>query len=216
MENKLTFRKGDVIIVDEDFTNRDLDFKKSAKTWWGRNVSSKYNSIKNKDYQYEKDEILFIFNSDGEVEKNDKKLITGYTNIIDYDEFDEYPRLVIYHPWEFMPQTFSLSLSLGYTKVIRYDDLPKERREFIESRVKIKRLCNAINMADAYYSNMEIISIDNIDEKRYTISGFDRWDGKKLPDILFRYEKILTDKFTLGSDLVLNGDLFDDDMNEYN
>jgi len=61
-----SLNEGDVIVATEDIDFSDMNFKRMAKTWWGRNVSNINNLLKTQEgtylgnYKFKKGDVLFV------------------------------------------------------------------------------------------------------------------------------------------------------------
>ena len=149
-KNVLEFKKGDCLIVTKDFKVEDLDFSKSAVSWWGENIYSIKNERKTdfwKNANYSKNDLLAVYTDSGKINNTGLGEITGYFSTWGLSQ----PELRLadikttedYH--DMKTQIQILALLNGFAKIVPYKSLSKTITQNFEANLKIFRVQGIIN-----------------------------------------------------------------------
>lgn len=182
-------KKNDVVIVTSDFNPTDLDFKKIATTWWGRNISSIFN-ITNREYKdrsYKKGDVLFISGKVFEQNTKGGQVLYGYQGGFDIeDKFGICSFPLFYDYDDILTQTIALSIMYGFAKIIQYDDLDNQVKNDFENSILIDKITTSINRKhDVLYENMIVVGYKR-HGKSFIFSGFDSFTRKQVSDIMIQ------------------------------
>jgi hypothetical protein len=215
----LKFKEGDTIIVKKDFLYGDIDFRKTATSWWGKYISSVMNAATSKKMGTKAGNILFIFTKDGFINSKGDAVIKGYAGSGEIDrELDwtvsSYQMSFNYKDWN--AQMCIIALMEGFAEVISYNSVNKDEREKIEGDILKSRVSSVMNKSDAiFYGDMEITDMLYKDKNRFVIQGFNKDSGEKMQDILIKYDELKKYNFVLKDGTKINGNPFDKDMQKY-
>jgi hypothetical protein len=181
----LKIKKGDVVIITKDLKLTELNFKKSALTWWGKNISSVLNSVSkdNKNKTYKKGDILFIASKNGKVDSDGMGKLYGYQG--GWDSSDEYhiAPFDLKHPYKgYITQIIILALLNGFAKVIPYNSLDKSKKLEFELGVLRERVRLAISYNKKVLYDGMIVTSYTYDSGMMVLSGFDADTKNKMPD----------------------------------
>jgi len=218
--NLHNFKTSEVIIAKQDIDWKNIDFKKTAKTWIGKNISSLLNINKDKRIFYKKDQILFI-------SINNNKGFVGHlpTDIYFYNdifELDGYYLDPIYSGIptdDFLHQIISIGLKENLLEIVNYNDVKDSNiiKNF-EPNLKFRRIRDllSINIPVYFRDEIEIISIQKLENtNNMLIKGFDILTNKVKEDYIIKFNNILDEKFIRENGIRINGDPFDNEQNKY-
>lgn len=197
----IDLKPGQVIVATEDIYSKDIDFKKTAKTWWGKNISSDSNILKQKGLWYNKGDVIFI----------SKGGYYGYiaSNKLSYDGYgiNDIPFKID----DFMREFIEISLFTNKAKIINYEDLPQDFKNEFETIAKLTKISNLVGKRGnkvIYYPNYTGHNDNGIvvlefkypiegEEMYYTVKGFDPNTKKRVDEYLIHYDDIMDEVFTV-------------------
>ena len=221
-ENFLDFEKGDIILVKKPFRPSDLDFKKAAVTWWGKNISSLHNMFSkdelkwNPNRTYKKGDPLFIFTANSKMNDKGMATIYGYAGYFlglnadkeqSSDDFTLEDRNSIYTYEDYLVRLIALAIIEGYVEHTSYNKLDAKLKNEFEASIKRDRVSSAIlKNKTVVYDGMEIHKYE-WSKTEYIFSGFDANTGNEIPKRLVKFEDIVKGKF-LADGEEISGDPF--------
>lgn len=140
LKHNYRFRDGDVVIATSDINADDLNFKRTAKSWVGRNVATTNNFLKEKGNYFKKGDVLMISVNKDNVyiggksgpEDDAPNSVSSFTINPNYDE-------------DFRNQMTQIALNDGRAKIIRYDEMSEEWRSNFEKQVKSNKVWDSVN-----------------------------------------------------------------------
>jgi len=187
------------LVVTKSFSLEDLDFKKSALSFWGKYVYSEKNFFVDKSVIPE-GSILFIFiNSyieDGMAKFN------GYQGRF---ATTIRPQNVEYGSWyvstnegkfdyknDWIVQTCILAYNNGFADIKKFSSLPEKDINTIKKNILISRLYNALRSENGLFLDdaYEITDIIEKNNRGIVLKGYGITEGKKMPEQFIRYEDI--------------------------
>lgn len=194
----LKFKKGDVVVTTKFLDPKELNFKKSALTWWGSNISALQNifakEASKEGKTYDKGNVLFIFTEDGQLDKKGRGYIVGYqggfydttfaiSEWTDKFEYDQY-----------VTQLTLLAVLNGYAEVIPYSKLDKKTKEEFENSTTSAKVRDYIlsNKHKVQFMNMLVTDYSFQSSEQLVLKGYDVKTGDQLPNKLVSYEDLLT------------------------
>lgn len=200
----INFKSGDCVVITKSVNTKDLDFKKTAESWWGRNI-----------YPIKKEwglnigtltpgDVVFI-----SVDNNKcYKIVTSsfgqqageLSTYINYLDAEPYIR-------EFL----TLLIDGGYASIQSYESLNDKFKSEFEARLKLYRMWTARNFKFkkilVYEDKDEIIDIKR-DELGVKLSVVDIETGRQTPSIYIRNRNILSEDIKTIDGEVIDGDPF--------
>lgn len=194
---QINLEPGKCVVAIKDIDIKDIDFKKVAKTWWGKNISSVRNIFKEKGIWFEKDQVIFI--STGDKGGYQAGLdFNGEVTLSDFIYYDKYRNDI-----------YEIALHEGLAKIVDYEDLPKDFREEFEDSVKVSKIISASLKGKllSYYPDGlkgDKINILNIDRegKTYKVEGFNPKTKRGVNDFYLSYEDIVNGDFEIDGKIV--------------
>lgn len=217
-DEAMNFQTGDAIIVTKTFVPTDLDFRKSATSFWGQKVASLKNmwakeGVKNNPNRtYKAGDPLFVFTKPAKLDSKGMATIYGYAGYFfgDFqgernpDDFALSAYDLSYPYNDMMTQTVILAILGGYAKVAKYSDInAKERIEF-EALIKKDRVTYEIIGGNTVtYDGMEIHKYDWT-KQGYVFSGFDEKTGNEVPKRLVKFEDVVKGRFFVNGKEITN------------
>jgi len=195
-----TMKTGDVIIAKEDINSDDIDFKKTANNWWGRNIYAA------KGILFKKGDVLFI-----SVKGNE-----GFVGGHDIDDKEYY---ISSYYWgiddeSFRHELITLALNKGLVEIVKYDTIENtENIKKFKTSLKFNRIYNIIRGGVVYFRDiMEVNSID-VKKGKITITGTDIETNKVIDSYIIKFDSLLDEKFITEDGTVINGEPFDKEQN---
>lgn len=214
----MNFQTGDAVIVTNNFKPTDLNFRKSARTWWGEKVASLKNmwakdQMKyNPDRTYKSGDPLFVFTKPSKIDAKGLATIFGYAGYFfgdfspnhDANEFTLSAYNLSYDYDEMMTQTVILAILGGYAEVKKYSDIKANLRTEFEAELKRDRITSEILKKNTViYDDMEIHKYEWT-KTGYIFSGFDTKTGNEIPKKLVKFEDIIKGKFISNGQEITN------------
>ena len=216
----MKFQPGDAVIINKAFKPTDLNFRNSARTWWGEKVASLKNMWAKEimkfspDREYKSGEPLFVFTRPSKIDSKGFATIFGYAGFFfglsankgqSPDEFALEAAAKSYDYNEMMTQTIILAILGGYATVKKYSDISQNIRNEFEAEVKLERITSEILKKNTViYDGMEIHKYEWA-KTGYIFSGFDVQTGNEVPNKLVKFEDIVKGKFVCnGNELTSN------------
>ena len=206
----MNFQPGDAVIINKAFKPTDLNFRKSARTWWGEKIASLKNmwakdTMKyNPDREYKSGDPLFVFTRPSKIDSKGLAIIYGYAGFFfglnanknqSEDDFALSAYNLSYDYDDMMTQTIILAILGGYAEVKKYSDIKANLRTEFEAEVKRDRLTSEILKKNTViYDDMEIHKYEWT-KTGYIFSGFDAKTGNEVPKKLVKFEDIVKGKF---------------------
>lgn len=200
---EVNLEPGQCIVATEDIDAKDINFKKVAKTWWGRNIASGDNYGKAKGNWFKKGQVIFI--------STENK--SGYHAGLNFDGEMEVSNFSYYD--KFRNKFYEIALHEGLAKIVDYEELPEDFREEFENSVKIGKITSASLKNDKslmYYpeglkgDKINILEINKKNEN-YKIEGFDPKTKRKVNDFYLSYEELVNGIFEIDGKIVKKEDV---------
>ena len=203
---------GDCILVTKNFKTSQLHFRKTASTWWGRNIYSVMRIMTGDDeYQdFHKDQILFIA-TQTPVPNNLSIGSKIHGLILEYRyhhgwKMDNHPN--DYDRQDTMFHILFLALLQGFAKIVKYDSL-------IDSAIVYDiNLLHKIHLVDQYSSSEITVQYKRVyhrTERKFdwygstiTVKVKDDLTKERLPDLIFSEKEFLEEKFYSDGKLIPN------------
>lgn len=221
-ENFLDFEKGDVILVKKPFRPSDLNFKKAAVTWWGKNISSYHNIFAKDDLKYnpgrtyKAGDPLFVFTAKSKLDSKGIATLFGYAGYFlglnanpgqSEDDITIESRNSIYTYDDYLVRIIALAIVEGYVEHTTYSKLNAKLKDEFEADIKRDRIRSAINKNQTIvYDGIEIHKYE-WSKTGYIFSGFDAVSGNEIPKKLVKFADIAKGKF-LADGVEISGDPF--------
>lgn len=212
IQNLSKIQVGDVVIAKKDFTANDLDFAKSATSWFGRNILSSKNLDKSDLHRFKTNDVLYICTNTPvpelhcyNLEPIDIELI-GYEYYVKGTMDSPNPNFLInfqtikdkYNYSNFSTQIIALGLQEGYLEITPYKNLPIDIKNKIEIRFKINRIRYFLRGGvPLLLNNYMLIKNYKLTKQEIVFSGFKNNMKehniyyKKIKDILIHADGIL-------------------------
>jgi hypothetical protein len=198
----LPLQAGMVYIINKEIDlKKDINFKKTAKSWFGRNISSGANLMKHNDRGYKAGTILFacVQGQKGYVYGFDFDTSEGYLSDY-YSQIDEWRH-------EFLTIAFEQNL----IDVVPYEET--ELTEEIES-LKYSRIWDNVNSKKtrneiSFFNKNEILDIVH-EKPRYIISCIDPESRKETEK--YHIRNLLKEKFTKEDGTLITGFMYDENF----
>jgi hypothetical protein len=208
----MRFNPGDVVLVTSSFKPTALNYKDSAKTWWGQKISSLKNmwakdTLKyNPDRVYKTGDPLFVFTKPSTIDSEGLAHIYGYAGFFfgdfaanrDPNDFALSERDLEWDYNDMMTQTIILAIMEGYAEVGKYSDIDAKARNEFETEIKKARITSPlIKDIPVLYDGMQIHKWERTNQG-YIFSGFDPKTGNEVPKRLVKFADIANGKFTVN------------------
>ena len=200
---RVNLEPGQCIVATEDIDAKDIDFKKVAKTWWGRNASSSRNIYKEKGIGYEKGQVMFI-SIGGWKGYHAGREEDGSISLTSFTYYDEYRN-----------DYYEIALHEGLVKIVNYEELPEDFRKDLEDDVKVYKITSASLKDDKsliYYPDGlkgDTINILNINREgeTYKVEGFNPKTKRGVNDFYLSYEDLVNGVFEIDGNIVNKEDV---------
>jgi len=200
---------GYAVVINRDIDiSKDVDFKKTAETWWGRNVANITNmQQKDSNRKLYKGDILWI--------QYDKNYV--FTMNVESSS-------TLSHPNQLMPTLFKeseiftefrkeiitiLNMSNDVT-ILKYEKIKSKFRDKFETDLKIEKIKNAIRKDLDVIYNDEIVTNIIKENNIISVSTVDN-SNKVTPGYKIKYKNFSLLKF-LVNDKLITGSPFDTDL----
>jgi len=221
-QNILDLTSGDIILTTRVIHPKDLNFKKTASTWWGKHFSSVDNMSKDKRV-IPAFSILFIFTQTGFVNYHGFPQIWGYKggfNPFEEDEFtvNTYDDIYEYDKCNTIQRLF-LALECKKAKVMKYDLLMEVMKNEFELDLLRSRIYRGINKNGLYlYFDDRRILFTSAETRLHNnamiINGYFDDTKRVAPEMRIEYNQLKNYNFTTPqfSEISINGNPFDKQM----
>jgi len=142
VDNKVELKKGDCVVItaDEVDPRKDIDYSRTAKSWFGRNITSLKNHYKSHNKWYKGNVILI---SDG----GDSGYIGGFSNEGNEWGMSPYKVSISRENEEYRREMVDILIDQGMAEVVNYEDLPEDFRKEFESDIKDDRISSSKNLS---------------------------------------------------------------------
>lgn len=133
VDNKVELRKGDCVVITKDIVDpkKDIDFSRTAKSWWGRNIYSLKNEFKS-DFIWKKGNIVMLSVGD------DKGYVGGGLDNSWY--MSPYKLRIDRKNEEYRREIIDILIDQDMAEIVNYDNLPNDIREEFEYSIKDDRI----------------------------------------------------------------------------
>lgn len=191
----LKFSPGDTVIVTKGFNPNELNFKKSARTIWGKYISSVLNlAYSDNNVKYKKDDFIFIFTKPTTIDRKNKANITGYSSIhwLGSDKYSIDFKPSTWNYDEGLTQVIILAILEGYAKIVKYNSLSDNIKNEIEAPIKHNRINKILKNQTVIIKELETEITELVNKKdKLMIKGFNTENGDKIPDKLINNKQLL-------------------------
>lgn len=199
VDNKVELKKGDCVVItaDEVDPRKDIDYSRTAKNWFGRNVTSLKNHFKSHNKWYKGNVIL--------ISAGDSGYLGGFSNEGNEWGMSPYKLSISRENEEYRREMVDILVDQGMAEVVNYESIPEDFRKEFESSIKDYRIM--YHFLDSSSKNLSI-SGDSIGKKNewYKVIEY-KWLNSRKDNVKL---KVVIDKKV--SDFVLSKDEVNDAM----
>jgi len=183
----INFKSGDCVVITKSVNTKDLNFKKTAETWWGRNIYPIKKEWGNNIKTLAPGDVVFISVNNNKCYKIVTSSFGQQTG-----ELSTYINYLDSEPY--VHEYLTLLIDEGYATIQSYDSLDEKFKFEFETRLKLYRMwtSRSFNWKKSliYEDNDEIIDIKR-DDMGIKLSVVDIKTGRQTPDIYIKNRNIL-------------------------
>ncbi|CAG7579693.1 MAG: hypothetical protein SLAVMIC_00021 [uncultured marine phage] len=137
LDRTVGFMDGDVVIATQDINAEDINFKRTAKSWWGKNVASMKNQYKQKGNYFKEGDVLYIY-------VNRENVYVGGKDRERNNALSTFTMNPTLKDMDFRKELIQIAIDEHKAKVIKYDELDEKTREEFETNIKYSKVSDAI------------------------------------------------------------------------